>query len=58
MAKDLEKEYQELIKLGEKAGIADLAEVYNQYDEFIKISRTYLQEFNPKFSFSTTNSTS
>ncbi len=55
---DLEKEYAELMKLAENAGIADLMRLYGEYKKLIDLSNTYLQQMNPKFSFSTTDTSS
>lgn len=57
MSKEIEDEYLELIKLGEKAGISELMEVYEQSEENMKITEKYLREYDGKFFLSTTNST-
>lgn len=57
MSKDIEDEYLELVKLGEKAGISELMEVYGQSEENMKIAEEYLKEYETKFFLSTTNST-
>lgn len=46
----------ELKKMEEKAGIADLLEVYGEYKRLMEMTAEYLQETNPKFTFSTVNS--
>ena len=53
-----EIEYEEMRKLGEKAGIADLMYLYEEYQKWMQISMQYLKEMNVKFTFSTTDSTS
>ncbi|MFW9880987.1 MAG: hypothetical protein ACFFG0_48615 [Candidatus Thorarchaeota archaeon] len=57
MSKEIEDDYQELLKLGEKAGISELMEVYDQSEENMKITEEYLKEYNGKFFLTTTNST-
>jgi len=57
MSKEIEDDYLELIKLGEKAGICELMEVYGQSEENMKITEEYLKEYNGKFFLTTTNST-
>lgn len=51
-----EKEYKELKKMAEKAGIADLAKVYGEYKKLMEMSYQYLQELSPKYTFSTLSS--
>jgi hypothetical protein len=52
-----EEEYKEIIKtIEESPGIADLMKIYDEYQKIIKSSNRYLQEFQPKFTFSTSNS--
>ncbi|MBY8989420.1 MAG: hypothetical protein KGD58_01590 [Candidatus Lokiarchaeota archaeon] len=57
MSKNIEDDYSELIKLGEKAGISELMEIYGQSEEISKITEEYLKEYNTKFFLTTTNST-
>jgi len=45
-------------KLGEFAGIEDLMAVCEEYQGLIQIATQYLKETSPKFTFSTTDSTS
>jgi len=53
-----EIEYEEMRKLGEKAGIEDLMSLYGEYQKWMQISMQYLKEMDVKFTFSTTDSTS
>ena len=53
-----EIEYEEMRKLGEKAGIEDLISLYGEYQRWMQISMQYLKEMDVKFTFSTTDSTS
>ncbi len=53
-----EREYEEMRKLGEKAGIEDLMFLYGEYQKWMQISMQYLKEMDVKFTFSTTDSTS
>jgi len=53
---DPEKEYEELMKIAENAGISDLMKLYGEYRKLLDMSDKYLQQLNPKFSFSTTDS--
>lgn len=53
---DPEKEYEELMKMAENAGISDLMKLYGEYRKLLDMSDKYLQQMNPKFSFSTTDS--
>jgi len=53
---DSEKEYEELMKMAENAGISDLMKLYGEYRKLLDMSDKYLQQLNPKFSFSTTDS--
>ena len=57
MSEDLNKEFEEMLKLGENAGIVDLMTVYGQYQDYFNLSREYLEEFNPKFVSTTSDST-
>lgn len=57
MSKNLKKEFEELLKLGENAGIEDLLMVYGQYEESFNLSKEYLEEFDPKYIFTTSDST-
>lgn len=57
MDRKKEKEIQEIKKMAEKAGIVDLMKVYGEYKKLMEMSNRYLQEMRPKFTFSTTNST-
>jgi len=57
MASKKEKEYQEVKKMAENAGIADLMKVYGEYKKLMEMSNRYLKEISPKYIFSTTNST-
>ena len=52
------EEYKEMQKMAEKVGIADLMQVYGEYKRLLDATKRYLQETNPKLTFSTTNSTS
>lgn len=52
------KEYKEMRKMAKKAGIADLMQVYGEYKRLLDATKRYLQETNPKLTFSTTDSTS
>lgn len=51
-----EQEYEDLMKMAENAGISDLMKLYSEYRKLIDMSDKYLQQMNPKFSFSTTDS--
>ncbi|GAH83780.1 unnamed protein product [marine sediment metagenome] len=51
------KEYDEMKKIGELAGINDLIAVYGEYNKELKISNEYLKELEPKIILSTTNNT-
>ena len=53
-----EIKYEEMRKLGEKAGIEDLMSLYGEYQKWMQISMQYLKEMDVKFTFSTTDSTS
>jgi len=53
-----EMEYEEMKRLGEKAGIEDLMSLYGEYQKWMQISMQYLKEMDAKFTFSTTDSTS
>jgi hypothetical protein len=53
---DPEREYEELMKMAENAGISDLMKLYGEYRKLLDMSDKYLQQLNPKFSFSTTDS--
>jgi len=53
---DPEREYEELMKMAENAGISDLMKLYGEYRKLLDMSNEYLQQLNPKFSFSTTDS--
>jgi hypothetical protein len=57
-AKEREREIEEMKKLGEFAGIEDLMAVCEEYQGLIQIATQYLKETSPKFTFSTTDSTS
>jgi len=57
MSEDLKKEFEEMMKLGENAGIIDLVTAYGQYKEYVNLSRDYLEEFNPKNVSTTSDST-
>ena len=57
MSNNIEDDYSELIKLGEKAGISELMEVYDQSEEILELSEEYLKEYDAKFFLTTTNST-
>jgi hypothetical protein len=56
--KEKEKEIEEMKKLGESAGIEDLMAVYGEYQRLMQIATQYLKETGPRFTFSTTDSTS
>ena len=56
--KKKEKELEEMKKLGESAGIEDLMAVYGEYQRLMQIATQYLKETSPRFTFSTTDSTS
>jgi hypothetical protein len=51
--KNLEKEYEELQELAEKAGITDLSKVYGEYCKLLETSFEYMQEMDQEYSFST-----
>jgi hypothetical protein len=51
-----DKEYAELMKMAENAGIADLMKLYEEYSKLLELSNIYMQQMNQRFSFSTTNS--
>jgi len=57
MASKKEKEYQEVKKMAENAGIADLMKVHGEYKKLMEMTNRYLKEISPKCIFSTTNST-
>lgn len=57
MTENIDRDYEELLELGEKAGISDLIEVYGELQEDIELCEEYLREFEPKFYLSTTNFT-
>jgi len=57
MAEKINQEFEELIKLGEKAGISELMEVYGNFQEYIDASAEYFELFEPKFLLSTTDFT-
>lgn len=51
-------EYQNLLdRKSEIPGIAELMIVYGRYEELIRQTRQYFEGMEPKFAFSTTNST-
>ena len=52
-----EKEYEELKKLGEKAGVSEIIEVYGDYCKLMEASFEYLEAFDREFSFSTVDTT-
>jgi len=56
--KEKEKEIEEMRKLGESTGIEDLMAVYGEYQRLMQIATQYLKETGPRFTFSTTDSTS
>jgi len=51
------KEYDEMKKMGELAGINDLIAVYGEYTKELTISNEYLKELEPKILLSTTSDT-
>lgn len=51
------KEYDEMKKIGELAGINDLIAVYGEYNKELIISNEYLKELEPKILLSTTSDT-
>ena len=53
-----EKGEEKILKNAEKAGIEDLMKVYREYKELLQISSQYLAEMSPKYTFSTTDSSS
>lgn len=57
MAEKIEKEYEELMKLGECAGISELMEFYGGYQEYFKECKEYFKLINPEMEFSTSNYT-
>lgn len=57
MSKNLKKEFEDLLKLGENAGIEDLIMVYGHYEEIFNQSKEYLDEFDPKYISTTSDST-
>jgi hypothetical protein len=56
LPKKIEKDYKQLKKMAEKAGIADLSKILGEYNELVRMSSKYLQEMNPKYTFSTLDS--
>lgn len=57
MTEKIEKEYEELMKLGKSAGISELMEFYGGYQEYFKESKEFLRLINPEMDFSTSNYT-
>ena len=51
------KQYDEMKKMGELAGIDDLMAVYGECDKLLRVSGEYLKELEPKSTFSTTDNT-
>lgn len=51
-----EREFEELKKLGEKAGVNDVLEIYGGYCKLIQASYEYLEAMDQEFSFSTVDS--
>jgi len=51
-----EKEYRQLIKLSENAGIMDLMKLYGEYKKLLDTANKFLQQMNQKFVFSTKDS--
>ena len=50
-----EKEYQELKKLAEKAGVADVSKAYNEYYKLTQASYDALDQMEPEVCYSTTD---
>jgi hypothetical protein len=48
-----EQEFEELRKLGEKAGVNDLLAIYGDYCKLMQASYEYLEAMDQEFSFST-----
>jgi len=48
-----ELEFEELRKMAEKAGVADLAKLHGKYKELLAMSYRYLEVLNPKYAAST-----
>ena len=57
MIKEYEKEYEELLKLGENAGILELMKFYGGYDEYLRESQDFFKLTHPEMEFSATNFT-
>ena len=57
MAENFKNEYEELMKLGESAGISELMEFYGGYQEYFKECKEYFKILNPEIDFSTSNYT-
>lgn len=51
----IEKEFEEIKELAENTGISDLMKIFGEYKILVDISTEFLQEFDPKFTLSTTN---
>lgn len=58
MVNKIQAEYNEMRKLGEKAGIEDLISLYEGYQKWLQISAQYLKEMDVRFTFCTSDSTS
>ena len=48
MIKEYEKEYEELLKLGENAGILELMKFYGGYDEYLRESQDFFKLTHPE----------
>ncbi|MHA1782206.1 MAG: hypothetical protein ACTSUL_02150 [Promethearchaeota archaeon] len=57
MTEEIEKDFKDLCALSEKSGINELLELYDLFEENLRISETYLNELEPKFIFYTSSST-
>ena len=55
---DINREYEKMRALGEKAGIEDLMFLYGEYQKYMQLSMEYLKEMDVKFTFLTTDGTS
>ena len=55
MAEKFKIEYEELMKLGESAGISELMEFYGGYHEYFKECKEYFEIINPEMGFLTSN---
>ena len=51
-----EREYEELRKMADNAGLSELMTIYGEYKKLMELTSVYLQEMSPKFHFSTSDS--